>query len=106
MHASLREELRYSQHPAASNIKTILVAPGQLRTSLFGRVRTPSKFLAPLIEPVELAKEIVVMVDSGRSGEIRLPFYAEWIPALQALPAGAQVLIRRWSGLDRAIIES
>lgn len=106
MHASLREELRHSEHLAASNIRTVLVAPGQLSTALFGRVNTPSKFLAPLVEPVELAKEIVAMVDSGRSGDIRVPFYAEWIPVLQALPAGLQRIARSWSGLDRAMIES
>jgi len=106
MHASLREELRYSGNPAAANISTILVAPGQLSTSLFGGIRTPSQFLAPVVEPVELAKEIVAMVDSGRSGEIRVPFYAEWIPVLQALPAGLQRVIRSWSGLDRAMLQS
>lgn len=106
MHASLQAELRYSANPAASNIKTILVAPGQLSTSLFAGVRTPSKFFAPVVEPVELAKEIVAMVDSGRSGEIRVPFYAEWIPVLQALPAGLQRVLRSWSGLDLAMIDS
>jgi len=106
MHSSLREELRHSENPAADNINTILVAPGQLSTSLFGSVKTPSQFLAPVVEPVELAREIVAMVDSRRSGEIRVPFYAEWIPVLQALPAGLQRVIRSWSGLDRAMLES
>ena len=106
MHASLQAELSYSPHPATSNIRTVLVAPGQLSTSLFAGVKTPSKFLAPLVEPVELAKEIVAMVDSGRSGELRFPFYARWIPVLQALPPGLQVLVRSWSGLDRAMIDA
>jgi short-subunit dehydrogenase len=105
-HASLRAELRHSENPAASNIGTVLVVPGQLSTALFGGVKTPSRFLAPLVEPVELAKEIVAMVDSGQSGEIRVPFYAEWIPVVQALPAGLQRIVRSWSGLDRAMVDS
>ena len=105
MHASLRAELRYSEHSSAKNIKTILVAPGQLSTSLFAGLKTPSTFLAPVVEPVELAKEIVKMIDSGLSGEIRLPFYADWIPILQSLPVGLQQVLRNWSGLDRAMLD-
>ena len=105
MHASLRAELKYFEHPSAKNIKTILVAPGQLGTSLFSGVKTPSEFLAPVVEPVELAKEIVNMIDSGLSGEIRIPFYADWIPIFQALPVSLQQMLRTWSGLDRAMLD-
>jgi hypothetical protein len=105
MHASLRAELIHSEDSSAKNIKTILVAPGQLGTSLFADMRTPSGFLAPVIEPVELAKEIVNMIDSGLSGEIRIPFYANWIPIFQALPVSLQQVLRTWSGLDRAMLE-
>lgn len=105
MHASLRAELYNSQHPGAPNIKTILVAPGQLSTPLFAGIRTPSNFLAPVVEPVELAKEIVQMIDSGCSGEIMLPLYAKWIPLLGALPVGFQRIVRWWSGMDKAMLE-
>ena len=105
MHASLRAELRYSEHPSAKNIKTVFVAPGQLGTSLFAGMKTPSGFLAPIIEPVELAKEIVKIIDSGMSGEIRVPFYADWIPIFQALPASLQYVLRSWSSLDRAMLD-
>jgi short-subunit dehydrogenase len=102
-HSSLTAELRYSEHQSACNIKTVLVAPGQLGTAMFAGVKTPSNFLAPIMEPVELARRIVQMIDDGESGEIRSPFYASWIPVLGALPAGVQALLRRWSGLDRAM---
>ena len=105
MHASLRAELRYSEHSSAKNIKTILVAPGQLGTPLFAGMKTPSAFLAPIVEPVELAKEIVKMIDSGLSGEIRIPFYADWVPVFQALPVSLQQVLRSWSGLDRAMLD-
>ena len=105
MHASLRAELRYSEHSSAKNIKTILVVPGQLGTPLFAGMKTPSAFLAPIVEPVELAKEIVKMIDSGLSGEIRVPFYADCVPIFQALPVSLQQVLRSWSGLDRAMLD-
>jgi hypothetical protein len=104
MHASLRAELDNSQHPGALNIKTILVAPGQLGTPLFADLRTPSNFLAPVVEPVELAKEIVQMIDSGCSGQIAMPLYARWVPLLGVLPAGVQRMVRGWSGMDGAML--
>jgi hypothetical protein len=95
-----------SSHQSSRNIKTILVAPGQLGTTLFTDVKTPSGFLAPVVEPTELAREIVAMIDRGGSGEIRLPLYAGLVPALSALPASLQWVARRWSGLDKAMLNS
>ncbi|TLD24705.1 short chain dehydrogenase/reductase [Venturia nashicola] len=57
-HASLKAELSCSAHQGAEKIKTVLVTPGQLGTPMFGGLKTPSTFLAPIVEPVELAKEI------------------------------------------------
>lgn len=105
MHASLRAELGISQHTGAPNIKTVLVAPGQLSTPLFASVQTPSAFLAPIVEPVELAKEVVRVIDSGCSGEIAMPLYARWIPILGALPVSIQRIARGLSGLDKAMLE-
>ncbi|KAF2426501.1 short chain dehydrogenase/reductase [Tothia fuscella] len=104
MHASLRAELHNSQHPGAPNIKTVLVSPGQLDTPLFAGMQTPSNFLAPVVQPVELAKEIVRMVDSGSSGEVMMPLYARWIPLHGVLPVGVQKVIRGWSRADEAML--
>ena len=81
MHSSLRAELNSSSTApeGAESIRTILVTPGQLSTNLFQGVETPSSFLGPVVETVELAREIVKMVDLGMSGEISLPLYARWI---------------------------
>lgn len=84
----------------------MLVAPGQVGTALFARVRTPSAFLAPVVEPTALAREIVGVLDRGESGEVRVPLYAAWAPALAGLPAGLQAVLRQWSGMDRAMAES
>ncbi|EMD00363.1 hypothetical protein BAUCODRAFT_566024 [Baudoinia panamericana UAMH 10762] len=104
MHTSLRAELTSSAAPkGAENVRTILVTPGQLSTSLFEGLETPNSFLGPVVEPVELAREIVRMVDSGQSGEISLPLYARYIDLLHVLPPGVQTLVRRLSGVDSAM---
>ena len=95
LHASVTAEL-----PSEADIKTLLVTPGQLSTPLFAGVRTPSNFFAPVVEPVEVAKEIIAAVDGGMSGEISLPLYARWIKLLGVLPPGLQQVIRWASGMD------
>ena len=105
MHASLRAELTSANNApeGAENIRTILVTPGQLSTKLFASVRTPNSFFGPVVEPVELAREIVRMIDAGESGEISMPLYARWIEWLHVLSVGMQKLVRRLSGIDGAM---
>jgi short-subunit dehydrogenase len=104
LHHSLRAEL--SQNPDADDIKTILVTPGQLGTKMFAGVKTPSNFLAPIISPAEIAKDILKLIERGESGEIAVPLYSKYIHVLGALPVGVQALVRRWSGVDDAIPKS
>lgn len=104
MHNSLRAELASPNAPeGAAYIRTILVTPGQLSTNLFASVKTPSTFLGPVVEPVELARETVSMIDSGESGHISMPLYARWIEWLDVLPMSLQKLVRKLSGVDRAM---
>lgn len=104
MHASLRAELKSKTAPeGAQNIRTLLVTPGQLGTRLFEQLQTPNAFLAPVVEPVELAREIVRMIDSGESGNVSMPFYARWIEWLHVLPVSVQALVQWLSGADRAM---
>lgn len=104
MHASLSAELSSLIAPkGAAGVRTILVTPGQLSTSLFAGLETPSSFFGPVVEPVELAREIVRMVDAGESGEISVPFYARWVEWLQVLPVGVQKVVRRLCGIDLAM---
>ncbi|QDS73060.1 hypothetical protein FKW77_009739 [Venturia effusa] len=104
-HASLKAELSCSVHQGAENIKTILVTPGQLATSMFGGLKTPSMFLAPVVPPVELAREIVSMIDSGWSGEVALPLYSRLAPLLAALPSGIWTIGRAFSEMDSAMLD-
>jgi hypothetical protein len=104
LHHSLRAEI--AQHPDGKEIKTILVSPGQMSTKMFEGVKTPSNFFAPVAAPVEIAKEIIKLVEKGEGGEIAFPLYAKWIQVLGILPAGGQTLARRWAGVDTAIAKS
>lgn len=96
MHTSLSAELR-SEHP---EIKMVLVTPGQLSTPLFEGVKTPSRFFAPIVEPVEVAKEIIATVDKGESDILAMPLYARWAGWLNVMPVGVQRVARWMSGVD------
>lgn len=100
MHNSLVAELR--DHP---EIKMLLVKPGQLSTPLFAGVDIGGirKFFGPVIEPVDVAKEVIKAVDGGSSGELAMPFYARWIDWMNVLPVGLQRIARWASGLDVAM---
>ncbi|PNS14996.1 hypothetical protein CAC42_2225 [Sphaceloma murrayae] len=100
MHTSLRTELADA---GQEKIKTILVKPGQLSTPLFKGVQTPSSFAGPVIEPLDLAQAIINKIDSGQSGVIALPLYADYIEWLSVLPYGMQRIMRWVSGVDRAM---
>lgn len=99
LHRSLTAELRES-HP---DIRTVLVTPGQLTTPLFYGVQTPNSFLAPVVEPVEVAKEVIAAIDSGSGLTTGMPLYARWIDWYNVLPVGLQLAARRISGVDRGM---
>jgi NAD(P)-dependent dehydrogenase (short-subunit alcohol dehydrogenase family) len=104
MHNSLRAELASSTAPeGAEAVRMILVTPGQLNTGLFAGLETPNTFFGPVVEPVELAREIVQMIDAGESGEISMPLYARWIDWMHVLPVSMQKLARWVSGVDIAM---
>jgi NAD(P)-dependent dehydrogenase (short-subunit alcohol dehydrogenase family) len=102
LHVSLEAELR-AAHPAAG-IRCVLVEAGQLSTPLFYGVQSPNSFLAPVVEPIDVAKEIVAAIDSGMGAHVATPLYARWIGWYDVLPAGVQVLVRRLAGVDTAMV--
>jgi NAD(P)-dependent dehydrogenase (short-subunit alcohol dehydrogenase family) len=99
LHRSLAAELRES-HP---QIRTVLVTPGQLSTPLFYGVQTPNRFIAPVVEPVDVAKEVIAAIDNGRNAAIGMPLYARWIDWYNVLPLGLQAVARRLSGVDNGM---
>ncbi|TAQ85385.1 hypothetical protein B7494_g6286 [Chlorociboria aeruginascens] len=90
LHKSLTAELA-----STPNIKTVLVTPGQMSTPLFNGTKTPSPFFAPVLEPVDVAKEVIKMIDAGCSAELAMPLYARWIGWMGVLPVGVQAVLRR-----------
>lgn len=81
----------------------LLVETGQMATPLFDWVRTPSHFFAPVLEPVEVAREIVAAIDSGHGGVLRLPAFAKLVNLYAILPGSIQRMARGMSGIDGAV---
>ncbi|RFU29101.1 hypothetical protein B7463_g7232, partial [Scytalidium lignicola] len=98
LHKSISAELK-----SFLDIKTILVSPGQLSTPLFNGVRTPSSFFAPVIEPVDVAKEVIAAIDSGSSANLAMPLYARWVDWMNVMPVGVQTILRKLCGVDTAM---
>ncbi|KAL8807884.1 MAG: hypothetical protein Q9200_004497 [Gallowayella weberi] len=101
-HTSLAAELRSS----SPHIKSVLVTPGQLDTAMFGHIRLDwfRNFFGPVVEVRELAMKIVTMVDAGEGGTIAVPFFASALAWQQILPRGVQYWLKRWSGIDTAMM--
>lgn len=104
LHRTLEAELRTSGDD--EKVKLILVEPGQVATPLFASIKTPNKFIAPVLEPVRVAQEIVSAIEEGRGGVIRLPAYATLVNWYSVLPAGLQRIARSLSGIDHAVAQT
>lgn len=94
---SLRHELRNT------GICVTVVTPGQLDTDMFAKVKTPNRFLAPVISGVDLARHIVEAVDTGRRHPLCMPLYTRLLPLSMLLPEGLVDFMRDWIGVDRAM---
>ena len=77
MHESLTAELGLS-----SPIKTTLVVAGQMYTPLFYGVRTPNTFIAPVLEPLDVARKVVDAIEKRVGGEIYTPWYVGYMYVL------------------------
>ncbi|EYE99381.1 putative short-chain dehydrogenase/reductase family protein [Aspergillus ruber CBS 135680] len=104
LHKTLEVELRVSGN--YEKVKMLLVETGQLSTPLFGWIQTPSNFFAPVLEPVQVAQEIVAAIDEGRGGVIRLPAFAALARWYAVFPAGLQRIARWLSGIDHAVAKA
>jgi NAD(P)-dependent dehydrogenase (short-subunit alcohol dehydrogenase family) len=98
MHKSLAAELK-----STPDIKTILVTPGMLSTPLFRGARAGWPFLAPVLEPVDVAKEVIAAIDAGFSAALAMPLYVRWIDWMNVVPVGVAAILRKFSGVDRGM---
>ena len=103
LHQTLEAEIRAAR--LQERVKLLLVETGQLSTPLFDWIQTPNKFFAPILEPVQVAQEIVDAVDNGRGGVIGLPAFAALARWYAILPAGLQRIARSMSGIDNAVAQ-
>ncbi|KAG7660614.1 uncharacterized protein J8A68_005880 [[Candida] subhashii] len=103
---ALHESLTYELGPPSLNphgIKTLLICPGQLKTTMFKGVSTPSTMLAPELDPRFVAKCVVTSIEQGRRGEIKIPLYGKFIPVFRALPWPIVEIARKISGIDQSM---
>ncbi|KAJ5818418.1 hypothetical protein N7474_004009 [Penicillium riverlandense] len=101
LHRTVEAEIRAAGQE--DQVKMLLVETGQIATPLFDWVDTPNSFFAPVLEPVQVAREIVATVDGGRGGVLRLPAYAKLANWFVVLPAAVQRIARFVSGMDDAV---
>lgn len=103
---TLHESLNYELGPPTFNtcgVKTLLVCPGQLKTYLFGGVRTPSTLFAPELDPRYVANHVIRAVSYGCRGEVKLPFYGNVLPIFRSIPWPAVAILRYISGINNTM---
>lgn len=108
LHNTLTHEISMNSDSRIRNgVKTVLVEPGQIHTQLFANItEVPwyANFFGPVLEVNEVAKAVVVQLESGESGVLRMPFYSKCMPIYGVMPGCMQKAMRRFSGIDRAIV--
>lgn len=78
---SLRHELRADGHP----INTLVVCPYYIDTGMFAGVQTRYPWLLPILEPQQVARQVIVALEAGRQ-QLVMPPLVRWVPALRVLP--------------------
>lgn len=99
LHESLTYELG-SPTLNTTGVKTLLICPGQLKTHMFNGVRTPSTLLAPELEPKIVAKQVLKAVTYGCRGEIKMPYYGNFLPLFRSVPWPVVAVLRYITGID------
>lgn len=103
---ALHESLTYELGPPSlspNGIKTLLICPGQLKTNMFSSIQSPSSLFAPELEPSFVAKKLINALELGRRGEIKIPFYGNFMPVMRAIPWPAVEFLRDISGMDESM---
>ncbi|KAF9161360.1 hypothetical protein DFQ26_004631 [Actinomortierella ambigua] len=101
-HESLEAELKYIHN--SKGIRTTLVCPGRTATGMFAGVMERFPFWTPVVTPLEVAQAIIHSMEMrmGRN-QIRLPFYANFVPLVDIMPAWVKDMATVVSGADRAM---
>lgn len=99
-HQSYSMEL---QTRRVSNIRTLLVVPGQLNTAMFSGFEAPRQFFAPVVEIGTLADQIVQKCEMGERGELNVPFYSNFAHLLMGMPYMVQIWARKFAQIDNCL---
>lgn len=86
------------------NVKTLLVIPGKIHTTMFDQVPTPSTLFAPDVDPLKLSQLIIKTIKNENKQIIRSPFYASLIPLfINHLNWQYTWFLKKVSGMDNAV---
>lgn len=83
-------------------------------TPLFYGVETPNTFIAPILEPLDVARQVVKAIENRQGGEIYAPWYvgymyfslvygADYRWMMRGLPSSLSWFVRWLGGVDRAM---
>lgn len=100
LHKSLTQNLSEEAN-GGKFVKTLLICPGKINTSMFAKVKTPSTFLAPDVESKRLANYIVTAVEYNMTNTIRSPYYANIVPLFKQLSWPYTRIVKKCSGMDK-----
>ncbi|KIK04704.1 hypothetical protein K443DRAFT_675718 [Laccaria amethystina LaAM-08-1] len=88
-------------------IRTTLVCPAHINTSMFETITFPSSaiwnFFFPSVQPVTVVKRIIAALDEQHSQTIFLPFFANFTPYVDHLPSFLRDFVQWLSGADYAM---
>lgn len=98
---SLHDSL--SHENSDSQVRFLLVTPGQLNTRLFSDVRPPKQRIAPIVSSAALAAQIVARANAGERGTLHGPAYTYFIPLLRLLPYSLNEFARWFSEMDTSV---
>ncbi|KAJ3330364.1 hypothetical protein HDU91_003600, partial [Kappamyces sp. JEL0680] len=68
------------------NVKVSTIFPGLIDTGMFAGMKHQFDYITPKLSPERVSQLMLAVLDSQRSQERYLPFYARWTPLLRLLP--------------------
>lgn len=84
------------------HVKTLLVCPGKLKTDMFANVETPSKLLAPDVDPAQLANQIIEAIEHNSTRTLNSPYYVNMVPLIKELNWPYSRILKNLSGMDKS----
>lgn len=101
-HETLRCELRVLYK--APRVRTSIVTPTKVRTLLgYALQDSDNQFLAPVLEPEQVARAMVEALDSGLSHSISQPYITYLLPWVRALPPWYRSFIEMIGKTDQSV---